>query len=186
MKRLMLLVVLAVLASPAVAPATPYGPVRPTVTIQSYAARTHPQPGCGTRTCDHRVMAAWAVQHYSPRPLLQLLPLPIIAPPAAPRLPSVLITPFDRCVAFHESGLPIGEDQDAAAQEINNGGGDVSYFQWLPTTFQGAERGAGLWFSADPTQVGFPEQVIVFHYWESKDPGAWPQTVPECGGGREE
>lgn len=88
-------------------------------------------------------------------------------------------TSFDQCVVFKESG----------GQSTASNGVDESYYQWLPTTWQGAQRDVGVSFTPDPFQATLAQQTYVFNLWEPgrypggiSHRGAWPVTVPECGG----
>jgi len=66
-------------------------------------------------------------------------------------------------------------------QNDDTGNGYYGYFQFLPSTWQTAERMAGVWYGPMPTEASFAEQALVFNVYEAVDPGAWPVTVPACG-----
>ena len=71
--------------------------------------------------------------------------------------------------------LESDEEKDAS------NGTDVSFYQWLPSTYDTAARMAG---ESDkyPTEATLQEQTKAFNVYEPTDPEAWPVTVGECGG----
>lgn len=71
---------------------------------------------------------------------------------------------------------------ESSGQRWASNGSDESYYQWLPSTWQYAERYAGVWFSADPFRASLRQQTFVFNVYEPAHRLAWPVTVPECGG----
>jgi hypothetical protein len=71
--------------------------------------------------------------------------------------------------------------ESSGNQDASNGVDD-SYYQWLPSTWQHAQRVAGVWFTPNPFEATLVQQTIVFNAFEPTDPGAWPETVPACGG----
>jgi hypothetical protein len=93
---------------------------------------------------------------------------PVAAPDPAPAESAP--TGFDQCVAFRESsGNP-----DAVA------GPYWGLYQFDEATWAEATSAMGVdwpWGAASPA-----EQTAVFNYWVARDPGAWPNTVPPCGG----
>ena len=70
--------------------------------------------------------------------------------------------------------------ESSGEQDASNGT-DVSYYQWLPSTYDTAARMAGE-PERYPTDASLEEQTRAFRAYEPTDPGAWPLTVPECGG----
>ncbi len=82
-------------------------------------------------------------------------------------------TAFDRCVAFRESGNTWTED---------TGNGFYGAFQWLPSTWSSVLALMGVAGPADPAAAAPAVQVAAFNYWAPRDPGAWPNTIPACGG----
>ena len=88
------------------------------------------------------------------------------------------MTGFDWCVAFRESG---------DGTNLSNGV-DLGWFQFLPSTYayvldqlQAHGTDTEGW-DRDPLTAPVVEQVAAFNYYEPIDPGAWPLTVPACGG----
>lgn len=60
---------------------------------------------------------------------------------------------------------------------------DFSYYQWLPSTWQGAQRDVGVSFTSDPFAATLAQQTYVFNLWEPVNGhrSQW-STVPGCGG----
>lgn len=63
----------------------------------------------------------------------------------------------------------------------NDGEFDGGY-QFTEETWQSVEHMMGVWWSATADQATPSQQTAAFLYYEPKDPGAWPNTVPMCGG----
>lgn len=85
--------------------------------------------------------------------------------------PPFHLSAFESCVVEHESGF----DKDAS------NGVDLSYYQWEPATYASATAMAGITYRY-PTDASLREQTLAFRAYEPSHPGAWPVTVPECGG----
>lgn len=83
-------------------------------------------------------------------------------------------TSFDACVAGRESG---------GDWTIDTGNGYYGAFQWLPETWVSVlgMMGETDW-PADPAAASPAEQVAAFNFWSVRDPGAWPNSIPACGG----
>jgi len=80
-------------------------------------------------------------------------------------------------VANHEAGEPGSESASTVDWHIVDPPYEGAY-QWMPSTWDAA--GGGRYGSASSAS---PEhQTIIFDYWEARDPGAWPESVPACGG----
>ncbi len=124
------------------------------------AAQAHFK-GCRTTACDVRVSY--------PR-----------SPPTQPAHTSSstawawTYTAFDACVVMHES----------TNNRYADNGADESYYQWLPSTWQQAQRDEGVSFSSSPFDATLAEQTFVFNLWEpvGGHRSQWPSTVPLCGG----
>lgn len=85
---------------------------------------------------------------------------------------------FALCVANHEAGSP----GSTSAGTVNWAIEDAPYeggFQWLHSSWiaQGGGRYAARAVEATPA-----EQIAVFQAAEPSNPGAWPSSVPACGG----
>lgn len=79
---------------------------------------------------------------------------------------------FERCVVFHES---------SGNRYAVNGGGDESYYQWAPPTWQNAQRFSHVWYSSFARDSSLEKQTIVFRRYEPTHSDEWT-TIPECGG----
>jgi Transglycosylase-like domain len=123
------------------------------VATTAQARHLNHDPGCRSQACDLRVDVWWARHHRR----AQL---------------AASVTPFDRCVAEHESSM----------RNDDTGNGYYGYYQWLPATFNEAARMAGVLTRAVPTEASFAEQTSAFNAYEPQEPGAWPVSVPACGG----
>lgn len=86
--------------------------------------------------------------------------------------PPFHLEPFEKCVVYHESS-----DNRYAINE----GGDESYYQWSPPTWQNAQRFSHVWFSSFARDSDLEKQTIVFRRYEPSHADEWT-TVPECGG----
>lgn len=117
-------------------------------------ADAHTDPGCRTQACTLRVDRWWGRHH-----------------PATPYVASA-DTAFDQCV----------EQQESSGQNDDTGNGYYGYEQWLPSTYNTAARMAGLPERDLPTEASRAEQREAFNVYERVDPGAWPNSVPACGG----
>ena len=95
----------------------------------------------------------------------------VAAPPGLNGIPGY--TPFDACVAQHESG---------GDWTIATGNGYFGAFQWLPSTWVSVLAMMGVSGPSDPAAASPVLQVAAFNYWSARDPGAWPVTIPACGG----
>jgi len=97
------------------------------------------------------------------------------APASAPTA-DVAVAPssFAQCVAFRESGGNWAE---------NTGNGYYGAFQFDLATWAMVlgRMGVSGW-PANPAEATPAEQIEAFDYWSSRDPGAWPNTIPACGG----
>lgn len=85
---------------------------------------------------------------------------------------------FALCVANREAGSPGSTSAGTVSWTIE----DAPYeggFQWLNSTWlsQGGGRYAPRAIEATPS-----EQIAIFEAAEPSNPGAWPVTVPACGG----
>jgi Transglycosylase-like domain len=91
----------------------------------------------------------------------------------------IVITAFDLCVANHESGEPHGPPYRASTVDWHIV--DPPYegaYQWDPSTWAAA---GGLRYGSASSAT--PEdQTRIFNSYERRDPGAWPLSVPACGG----
>lgn len=77
---------------------------------------------------------------------------------------------FDQCVAFRES----------SGNANATSGAYYGLYQFDAATWAQATAAMGVnwpWIGATPA-----EQTAAFEFWSSRDPGAWPNTVPMCGG----
>lgn len=85
---------------------------------------------------------------------------------------------FALCVANREAGNP-GSTSAASVDWTIRDSPYEGGFQWLHATWlaQGGGRYAQRAVEATPA-----EQIAVFRAAEPSDPGAWPQSVPACGG----
>lgn len=109
---------------------------------------------------------------------------------AAASAPAPAVTPglFERCVANREAGSPGATTLSTIDWTIDTGNGYYGAFQWLPSTWTSvlhmmAARGIDTdgWPSM-PNEASESQQVAAFDFYEPIDPGAWPVTVPACGG----
>ena len=82
-------------------------------------------------------------------------------------------TSFDQCVGFRESGNTWTED---------TGNGYYGAFQWVPSTWASVLAMMHVTGPPDPAAASPALQVRAFNYWAPRDPGAWPNTIPPCGG----
>ena len=87
------------------------------------------------------------------------------------------ITSFDPCVANHEAGEPGSESFDTINWHIVDNGYEGAY-QWDPSTWASA---GGLKYGS-ASSASPEDQTRVFNSYEPRDPGAWPRSVPACGG----
>jgi peptidoglycan hydrolase-like protein with peptidoglycan-binding domain len=96
---------------------------------------------------------------------------------AAPA-PAVGGSSFALCVANHEAGQSGSTSSATVNWTIKNSPYEGG-FQWLNSTWiaQGGGRYAPRAAEATPA-----EQVAIFEAAVRTDPGAWPQSVPACGG----
>lgn len=111
--------------------------------------------GCRTKACDNRVYIWWGKHHHPPKAYIA----------------NLIETTFDKCVVFKES----------SNNRYASNGTDVSYYQWLPSTYITAARMAGE-EEKYPTEATLEEQTRAFNIYYRYDPDAWPVTAPECGG----
>lgn len=72
------------------------------------------------------------------------------------------------------------QHESSFEQDASNGV-DYSYYQWEPSTYATATAEVPERY-VFPTQASLKEQTLAFRAYEPAHPGAWPQTVPECGG----
>lgn len=84
---------------------------------------------------------------------------------------------FEICVANLESGGDF---------TTNTGNGYLGGFQFLPSTWSQVTGMMGVSWpledSGGRVVASQAEQLMVFRFWEARDPNAWPITVPACGG----
>jgi hypothetical protein len=96
----------------------------------------------------------------------------VLAPTGLDGVPGM--TALAWCVSGRESG----HDFTAAT-----GNGFYGAYQFLPSTWQAvlvAMHAVG--WPADPAEASPAEQTAAFDYYVQVDPGAWPESVPACGG----
>lgn len=85
---------------------------------------------------------------------------------------------FNLCVANHEAGEPGSELESTVDWHIvDNGYGGG--FQFVPSTWLAAGGGR---YAREPQDATPEQQTIIFNSYEKRDPGAWPRSVPACGG----
>jgi Transglycosylase-like domain len=85
---------------------------------------------------------------------------------------------FNVCVANREAGSPGSESASTVDWHIIDGDYEGGY-QFIESTWlaAGGSRYASAANLANPEQ-----QTVIFNYWEARDPGSWPKSVPACGG----
>jgi hypothetical protein len=86
---------------------------------------------------------------------------------------SSTLTAFDACVAFHESNGDWTAD---------TGNGYTGAYQFSDPTWQQVEAAMGVYWTSSAYLATPAEQTAAFEYWSARDPAAWPNSVPACGG----
>jgi len=86
---------------------------------------------------------------------------------------STAMTPLAWCVSGRESNHNF---------RANTGNGYYGGYQFDVRTWLYAQRLMGVFFAWRADYASEAQQTAVFNYYEPRNPGAWPYTVPACGG----
>lgn len=101
---------------------------------------------------------------------------------------TVLLVPFHQAKRIHYSSAMTSFDWCVSGRESNHdfqaatGNGYYGGYQFDVRTWVYAQRLMGVWYAARADWATTAQQTTVFNYYEPRNPGAWPWTVPACGG----
>lgn len=122
---------------------------------------------CRTAACKVRVGRRWARTH----------PERHRAREGPSRAADGVITRLDLCVGNRENGEPGAYTYNTINwHAVNEYRGAYSF---LPSTWEAA---GGQRYAPEANEASPVQQSIVFNHWSQVDPGAWPNTLPACGG----
>jgi hypothetical protein len=157
-----------------------YPPCRRNMNCVVREARRHCLTGHDPRHCrlwhrfthaEHLMLLARRVTRPDPPPAAPPAPAPAVSA-------STGMTSFDWCVSGLESGH---------GENLSNGY-DFGWYQFAPTTYayvldQMQDNGISTTdWDRSPLTAPVWQQTAAFNFYEPRDPGAWPNTVPACGG----